>query len=109
MPDTLTLRAPIGLRRRDSELLKLARRVEPDQPTLALDLRGIAMHEASAATPGAAIASDAWWRRAGRAVWHALEAHGTARARREILAYADRLECVRPDIARQLRSTTANG
>ena len=41
--------------------------------------------------------------RAGRGLWRALEAHGQSRARRELLAFADRWEHQQPELAKALR------
>jgi hypothetical protein len=46
-------------------------------------------------------------RRAARAVWAALEAQGQARARRELLSIASRLESSRPDMAARIRRAAA--
>ncbi|HEX5632139.1 MAG TPA: hypothetical protein VFX50_02890 [Gemmatimonadales bacterium] len=102
--------APFGVavprRRRDTELLKLAREVEPSEPGLAVELRGIAMHDACIERR-AAPAREAWWRRAGRAAWSALAAYGEARARRDILLLAERWETIQPERAAALRAACA--
>ncbi len=41
--------------------------------------------------------------RAGRRVWEALEAHGRARSRHELLELADRWERYQPELAKELR------
>ena len=51
---------------------------------------------------GAAI--RAWLVRAGHSIWRALEAHGRARAQRELRALADRYASTRPDLAKTLRA-----
>jgi len=89
--------------RRQNDLLKLARELQPADPGLALELRGMALHEACAAsrTP---VAHAPWWRRAGRTVWSVLAAYGEARAQREILMLAERWETLQPELARDLRA-----
>jgi hypothetical protein len=47
--------------------------------------------------------------RAGSALWRALEASGQARARRELLAFADRCESLQPDLAQELRVAVGRG
>lgn len=44
--------------------------------------------------------------RTGQWVWRAMEAHGQARARRELLQLADRCEKYQPDLARELRAAS---
>jgi hypothetical protein len=44
-------------------------------------------------------------RRSGHAVWDALEAHGQARAQRELKALAQRLEYSSPELAAHIRSS----
>jgi hypothetical protein len=56
---------------------------------------------------GAAI--RAWLARMGLAIWRSLEAHGHARALRELRALADRYESTRPDLARTLRDASESG
>jgi hypothetical protein len=50
-----------------------------------------------------------WLARASAAVWRALEVVGRARARSELLAYADRCEDLQPDLARELRAACRQG
>jgi hypothetical protein len=69
----------------------------------ALDIRNLARLP-SEPKLGAAIRS--WLARAGLTIWRALEAHGNARARRELRALADRYEGIRPDLARMLRDAS---
>lgn len=57
--------------------------------------------DASETQHGSAV--RAWFRRAGLATWCALEAHGYARALRELRSLHDRWEISDPDLARQLR------
>jgi hypothetical protein len=45
-------------------------------------------------------------RRLGSAVWRTLETVGRVRARRELLALADRWESQRPELAAQMRAAT---
>jgi hypothetical protein len=59
----------------------------------------------SASAPGL----RAWFARAGSAVWRALEASGQARARRELLAFADRCESLQPELAKELRTAVGRG
>jgi hypothetical protein len=90
-------------RGREENLLQLAREVEGDEPELACELRGIAMHEAAAASRRP-VQRESPWRRAGRRIWKALEAGGQARAKRELLQLAQRLESTEPALAKELRS-----
>jgi hypothetical protein len=53
-------------KRRARDLLRMARQVEGEQPGLAIELRGIAMHEA-AAQARYPHKGDSMWHRAGRA------------------------------------------
>lgn len=94
---------PPRQRRREDDLLQLAREVEAEEPELACELRGIAMHEAAAASRQQ-IPSESRWRRAGRRVWDALEAAGRARAERDLLELARRWESTQPELAKELRS-----
>ncbi|HEX6364178.1 MAG TPA: hypothetical protein VFZ93_14570 [Albitalea sp.] len=100
MPEAAVL-SPYG---RGSDLLQLARAVESEQPSLASELRGIAMHEASAATQRSNASVASWWRRLGRDVWEGLEAFGRARAQRQVLALAERWETTQPELAKELRA-----
>jgi len=93
--------------RRDADLLELASAVEVEQPGLASDLRGIAMHEASVASASPDAGLAAWWRRAARHVWEALEAAGRARAQRQLLAMAERWDPIQPELAKELRAACA--
>ena len=90
---------------RERDLLRMAREVEREQPGLARELRGIAMHEAAVARRPARV--DSWWRRTGRAVWQSLEEIGRARAERELRALADRWAATQPELAQQLRAACA--
>jgi hypothetical protein len=45
----------------------------------------------------------AWIARTATAIWRGLEASGQARARRELLLFADRCESLQPDLAKELR------
>ena len=92
---------------RERDLLKLAGEVEREQPSLAMELRGIAMHEASAAGSNAAAPRVPWWLRARDRVWRFLEETGQARAERELLELADRWEHVQPNLAKELRAACA--
>jgi hypothetical protein len=89
--------------RREDDLLQLAREVEPEQPSLACELRGIAMHEAAATASRQAAQPESRWRRAGRRVWQQLEAMGRARAERDLLELAARWESTQPELAKELR------
>ena len=90
--------------RRDSDLLKLARDVAPEQPGLAVELRGMALHQSRAAGPSAVTRVAPWWRRAVHNAWLALAAISHARARREMLALAERCDALEPELARELRA-----
>jgi hypothetical protein len=57
--------------------------------------------------PGRTTAVAAWLARFGSSVWRALEATGQARARRELLDFADRCESNQPELAKELRSASA--
>jgi len=57
-----------------------------------------------AAEPTLGAAMRARFARAGSSIWRALEAHGRARAWREIRELADRCEATQPELARQLRA-----
>jgi len=106
MPEAL-VPVPAWWRRqpdRERELLCLAREVEPEQPALARQLRGIAMHEASAAAARAPAPRTPWWQQARSRVWQVLEDIGRARAERELLMLAERWERVQPELAKALRA-----
>jgi hypothetical protein len=45
----------------------------------------------------------AWFGRARRSIWGALEESGRARARRELLDFAERCEAHQPELAKELR------
>lgn len=75
-------------RRREDDLLQLAREVEPEQPELACELRGIAMHEAAAAARRP-VPVESGWRRVGRRIRAAL---GTLRPELKAAA-APRTSC----------------
>jgi hypothetical protein len=96
-----------GATRRERALLRLAGEVEREQPGLAIELRGIAMHEASASGTHAPAPRVAWWRRVRDALWRALEEIGRRRAERELLELADRWAHVQPDLAKELRAARA--
>jgi hypothetical protein len=90
-------------RSRENDLLHLAGEVEHEQPGLACELRGIAMHEA-AAVGNQLPPRDTAWRRAGRALWRGLEAVGRSRAEQELRTLADRWEATQPELAKELRN-----
>jgi hypothetical protein len=92
--------------RRDTDLRQLAREVEVDQPALAEDLRGIAMHEECVGAARSNAAAEPAWRRIARGLWESLEAVGRARARREMTALAERWDASRPELAEELREAT---
>lgn len=92
---------------RSHDLMRLAREVEPAQPAHAVELRGIALHEAAAAAVPAPAAGESWWRSAGRRAWKALEAHGEARAQRELMRLAECCEATQPELAKELRAACA--
>lgn len=48
-------------------------------------------------------------RRAGRAIWLALEAHGRERSRHELLRMANQWQLSNPTLARQLRYYARGG
>jgi hypothetical protein len=96
-----------GGTRRERDLLRLAGEVEREQPGLATELRGIAMHEASAAGTHAPAPRAPWWQRVRDKVLQALEEMGRRRAERELLELADRWEHVQPDLAKELRAARA--
>jgi hypothetical protein len=45
----------------------------------------------------------AWFGRTRRSIWAALEESGRARARRELLGFAERCEAHQPELAKELR------
>ncbi len=94
--------------RRERELLRLAANVESEDPGLAAELRGIAMHEASAAARGPAPAQPAW-RQKLAAIWHTLEVVGHRRAEHEIAKLLEAWSVTRPGLARQLRAALRRG
>jgi hypothetical protein len=96
-----------GRPNRERDLLRLAGEVEPEQPGLAMELRGIAMHEASAAGGNAPAPRTPWWQRARDRVWRCLEEAGRLRAERELLELADRWEHMQPNLAKELRAACA--
>jgi hypothetical protein len=87
-------------RDRTRDLLQLAGDVEQEHPQLARELRGIAMHQASAAAAAAPVAPPSWLAR----TWQTLEAMGRARAQRDLLALAQRWESTQPELAKELRA-----
>ena len=93
---------------REGDLLQLAAEVEPEDPGLASELRGMAMHEAAAASARPAPVASAW-RRAGEAVWSALQAVGHRRAEQEIALLLRQWDVTQPGLARDLRTALRRG
>jgi hypothetical protein len=62
-------------------------------------------HEPVAVPPQRSVIQAALVR-SGQWFWRAMEAHGQARARRELLQLADRYEKYQPDLARELRAAS---
>jgi len=58
----------------------------------------------TASKPTLGAAMRARFARACRSIWRSLEAYGHARARREMLALAERCETTRPELAKLLRA-----
>jgi hypothetical protein len=58
------------------------------------------------AVPTLGAAFRAQLARAGRSLWHALEAYGRTRARQHMRELADRYETTRPDLAKSLRAAS---
>jgi hypothetical protein len=50
-----------------------------------------------------ATSLSAWFGRIRRSIWIALEESGRARARRELLDFAERCEAHQPELAKELR------
>jgi len=59
-----------------------------------------------ATDPTLGAAMRARFARAGSSIWRALEAHGRARAGREMRELADRCEATQPELAKQLRAAS---
>jgi hypothetical protein len=93
---------------RQSDLLRLAADVETEDPSLASELRGMAMHEAAAA-PAHPVPRASSWRLAAGAVWDTLQAVGHRRAEREIALLLAQWDVTQPEMARDLRSALRRG
>jgi hypothetical protein len=96
---------PVG---REDDLLQLAADVEPEDPSHAAELRGMALHEAAAASARPRPATSTW-RRAGDAVWRTLQAVGHRRAEQEIALLLKQWDITQPNLARELRAALRRG
>jgi hypothetical protein len=94
---------------REEDLLQLADDVESESPGLATELRGIALHEAAAASARPMPPPASRWRRAGEAVLRTLQAVGHRRAEEQIALLLKQWDITQPNLARELREALRRG